>query len=353
MVWKLLTGKTASVVGVDWAGPVVRMVQVDPARLEVLRLAERRLPPGGNSPAQNGDIHQQAASLRQLWRQVGFYGRDLCLSLGPAELFLQNIRLPQDAVDIDAAVCTELVSRLPYPLDEAEIRYIPAGSVRQGDAVRQEVLVFACRRQTIEQHLAVVDEAGFRCRGIDIHPAALLRCYRFQLRRQTDRHQPLALVSVREKGTLVLAGNRDHPYFVKSLEIGSVHFDEAVARLLHLPTEEAAALRRHHGDRRQTSRDSELAAAIAQATLPTLERLASELVLCLRYCSVTFRGQAPQEIILSGAEATPEHAEFLSRRLGLPVRAGNPFLPFRNAPTSGILGRWDIALGLALWMIRK
>ncbi|MCS7238725.1 MAG: pilus assembly protein PilM [Thermoguttaceae bacterium] len=353
MIWHLLTGKRASVVGAEWAAGLLRLVQLDLARLEVIRLAERRLAPGEKVNGEAVDSHQQAAFLRQVWRQAGFRGRDVYLSLGPGELFLQNIRLPQDAANVDAAVCAEVANRIPYPLEEMELRYVPAGTVRQGENIRQEVIVFACQRKAIEHKLAVVDEAGLRCQGIDVHPAALLRCYRFQLRREADRQQPIAFVSVRETGTLVVAGSREQPYFVKSVEVTSGHFDEAVARSLGLSVEEAAALRRHQGDRRQDNRDPELSAAIAQATVAPLERLAAEVALCLRYCSVTFRGQAPREIILSGAEATADHAEVLSRRLGVPVRAGNPFLPFKNAPTAGIPGRWDIALGLALSKVNR
>ncbi len=33
---------------------------------------------------------------------------------------------------------------------------------------------------------------------------------------------------------------------------------------------------------------------------PASKSLLREVIMCLRYCSVTFRGQAPREVILSG-----------------------------------------------------
>ncbi len=350
MVWTSLRRRRFGIIGLDWAGQAVRLVQLDHAGHEVLRVAEHRLTPGSNgSTFQEGHWQDCVRVLRRMWREGGFVGRDVCVGLQPGEIFLQNIRLPQEVPDVDAAVCQEMASRLPLPLEQVEMRYIVVGSIRQGEAQRQEVIVFSCRREVIERKLALVEEAGLRCQGIDVHPAALLRCYRAQLRREADRTHPLALVSIHENGTLLVVATHDQPLFVKALDLAPRHFDEAVSRALGLSLEEAASLRRHHGDRRQEGRDPELVAAIHQALLGPLGRLAAEMTMCLRYCSVTFRNQAAREVILSGVEATPEHAELFAQDLGIPVRCGNPFLPFRHSVKGEVLGRWDIGVGLALW----
>jgi type IV pilus assembly protein PilM len=351
MIWGKTLVKNLGPIGIDVTASAVRMVQVDRRDGRIVAMMEGTWPVSGAEAGDPEAIRRQATLLRQLWRHGGFRGRHVVTALGQGELIVQNVRLPGDVTDPDAAICTEAAGRLPFSLEEAELRYVPVGTVRQGENLRQEVILFACRREVIQSKLAVFELAGLLCGGLDVAPAALLRCYRAQLRRRSDQLESLALVSIQEKGSLLVSMHRGQPIFVKQIDIGSQHFDQAVARCLGLSLEEAAALRRHRGDRRQEGHDPEVEKALAEAVLPCIEKLAGEVIMCLRYCSVTFRGQAPREVILSGAEATAEMAQQLAERLGVRVRPGNPFLPFEGLKSEGQPGRWDIAVGLALWEV--
>jgi type IV pilus assembly protein PilM len=111
---------------------------------------------------------------------------------------------------------------------------------------------------------------------------------------------------------------------------------------------DAAALRRHNADRQASEQDPEIARSLDEAVRPTLDGLAHELSLCLRYYSVTFRGQPLQQMVLGGGEATGLLAESLSQRLELPCELGNPLRPFQQEGLAGRAGQWDIAAGLAL-----
>jgi type IV pilus assembly protein PilM len=111
---------------------------------------------------------------------------------------------------------------------------------------------------------------------------------------------------------------------------------------------DAVALRRHNGDRRGDARDPEIVRGIDESVRPVLEKLAHELSLCLRYYSVTFRGQPLSEIVLSGGEATDTLAAWLSSQLDLPCAMGDPLRPFEKDTVAGRHGQWDVATGLAL-----
>ena len=136
--------------------------------------------------------------------------------------------------------------------------------------------------------------------------------------------------------------------FIKYIDVGGRHFDEAVARHLKLSLGDAAALRRRNADRPATDRDPEIARGVGDAVRPVLERLSQQLALCLRYYSVTFRGQPPERVVLGGGKATETLAEWLSARLELPCEVGNPLRPFGENHAAGPAGQWDIATGLAL-----
>ena len=99
-----------------------------------------------------------------------------------------------------------------------------------------------------------------------------------------------------------------------------------------MPPADAAALRRHNGDRRADQRDPEIARSIAEAIRPVLERLAQEMSLCLRYYSVTFRGQPLAQVVLGGGEASPSLVEWFAARIDLPCELGNPLRTLREGP---------------------
>jgi len=349
MVWGILGRNGHSVIGLHLEDATVRMVQLDGRRRKVVRAIERRLPPRVFADRKEDPPENMAGLLRQAWRQGGFLGREVALALGNGELVVQNIRVPQETPDMDTAVCNEAASRLPFSLEDAEVRYLPAGTIRQGDSLRQEVIVFACRRQVVAKKLGLLEEAGLQCRALEVAPAALFRCYAMQLRRESDRRETIAFLSIQETGSILVIVSRGQPNFIKQIDFCSRQLDEAVARYLGLTAEDAAGLRCHHGDRREEGRDPEVDRAIAEALAAPLDALSHELILCLRYCSVSFRISPPRELILSGAESSPELAQALGERLGMRVRAGDPFLPLENAPVTAHKGAWDIALGLALW----
>lgn len=349
MAWGILGQNGHSVAGLHFEDGTFRIVQLDGRRRKVLRMIERRWPRRVLPGQKEGSSEKLGGLLRQAWRQGGFFGRQVTVALGNSDLFVQNLRLPQDTADIDAAVCNEAGSRLPFPLEEAELRYLPAGTIRQGDSLRQEVIVFACRRQVIAEKLALLEEAGLCCRALEAAPAALFRCYQAQLRRESDRRETIALVSIQQTGTIFLVSDRGQPHFIKHIDFSSGQLDEAVARYLGLSVEDAAGLRHHRGDRREEGRDPEVDRAIAEALEAPLDSLCHELIMCLRYCSVSFRISPPREVILSGVESNPELAQALAQRLNIRVRAGDPFLPLENAPATSHKGAWDIAVGLALW----
>ena len=82
---------------------------------------------------------------------------------GARELFVQNIRVPKLAGEaLQKMVVQEVSSRVPFAAAEAEIRFLEAEDVRQGETVKREIVVLACHRPVLERALAIVEQAGLR-----------------------------------------------------------------------------------------------------------------------------------------------------------------------------------------------
>ncbi len=335
-------------IGIDIGSRSVKLMQFDAARSRVRTTARWELPPE-TAANQDRQDDRLVEAIRHAREGRDFHGRDAVLCLGTGRLFAQNLRVAHAAGDeLTKIVHFEAAGRLPFSSEEAEIRYIEADDVKQGDTIRREVVLLACHRPLLDRLLGVARRAGVRPVAIDAEPAAMLRCYRRQYRRDDDQQRRMMFVNVGASNTLALIARGAGAMFVKYIDIGGRHLDEAVARHLKMSPGDAMALRRRDGDRQPEQRDPEIARGIDEALRPTLDKLAHELSLCLRYYSVTFRGQPLAQIMLGGGEATESLAQWLAARLDLPCDVGNPLRPFEKGEVAGRPGQWDVVAGLAL-----
>jgi hypothetical protein len=94
--------------------------------------------------------------------------------------------------------------------------------------------------------------------------------------------------------------------------------------------------------------------AVLDATRGAMEELAQEVGLCLRYCSVTFRGQRPARVRLCGSEAADAGLRAAMQSvLALPAEVARPLYSVHHdampqSERGGTMSSWTMAMGLAL-----
>lgn len=345
----LFTKKKLSPIGLDLGTRSVKLVQLNQDRTRVVEAARWDLPLDV-LPGDEGYSDRLIEAIGQAREGRRFRGREVVLCLGWRQLSVQNLRVPKPAagVSLEPIVRQEVESRLPFPTAEAELRFLETADVRQGDAVRREVIVMACHRPVLDQTMRIIDAAGLRPVAVEVEPAALLRCYHLQYRRGEDQHQRSIYVHVGHGSTVVIIAQGAEVLFVKYIELGGKHFDEGVARHLQMSLADAWALRRHNGDRRTDQQDPEVARSVVESIRPLVDKLVSEVSLCVRYHSVTFRGRPLTRLVLAGGEATQALVDTLAAKIDIKCELGDPLRSFEHGVLPGRKGQWDVALGLAL-----
>ena len=340
--------KRCGPIGVDIGSRSVKLVQLEHDQSDVHEAARWELPPEeGQLPEARDEA--VVAALVQARQHRNFRGHDAVFCVRGRDLFVQNIRVPQaSGDDLEKIMRIEAASRLPYPADQADIRYIEAADIRQGETVRREVILVACRHAVVERTIALAERAKLNPLAIDVEPAAVLRSFVRQRRRSDDSQSRAMLVHVGAAASLILIARGDEILFIKYLDVCGKKLDQAVASRLEIGEAEAASLRRHNGERRADQIDPEISRSLLESCRPVLEQLAVELSLSMRYYSVTFRDHPLSQIVIGGGEAQPHVVEWLSERLGLTCEMADPLRPFDRAPSGPRSAQWDIASGLAL-----
>ena len=355
---------TTPPVGLDIGAGGVKLLQVR-AEGEHLHIAaaDRQPLPEGADPAAPATA-AVAELVGRMLRQSNFAGRSVAAALPRGVVHVKTLRLPpMPPTELKSAVDLEAAELFPFDPAEAEVRHLPAGEVRQGGEPWQEVIVLAAKRSDIDRHLEALHRAGVAVASLDFEPIALYRAAERFIRRRQDEAAVHVLVEVGQRRTQVVIGRGREVGFVRAVETGGRHFDEAVAHKLGISETEASDLRRRMSagadvadptGRRSAANRDPVRRAVLDATRGVMEGLARELAMCLRYYSVTFRGQRPAKVSLVGGEGGNDWLRsILAATLSIPVESGRPLANvnldrMKQTDRRGALGEWTVALGLAL-----
>ncbi len=322
--------------------------------------------------ADSSDQTALAEGIRSAFAGGGFTGRKCVVSLAREDVYVQSVRLPKMPDDeLRQTVVWEAAQRFGLDRQAMHVDFIRTGATLASGENREEVILVAASHAAIHARVEPVLAAGLRPVAVDTGFAALVRTYSRQFRRDTDLALARAVVEVGASGSTVLILRGDQIAFCKPLTISGAMLNRAVADHLQMSESEAAELRRqrlaavaikstnsdpiHDGE--STAFDHETDRTVFAAVRPILNELVKEITLCLRYYGVTFRGQPPDRLILTGGEGLePKLDELIARTCKLkvmfddaPAAISNLMGQVQTAVRSpGPAGCWAAAMGLSL-----
>jgi type IV pilus assembly protein PilM len=363
----------------------IKMIQlaVNGGHTSVLAADKVRVDPRVNGHTQERRSFVVSA-IKQMLAQGNFKGREVVSCLPNDKLRLTSLRLAEAASDeIPQILRKEASQRFGLNAETDAIDYMLAGDVRQGDEIKNELILFAADSDSVRSHIGLLEEAGLRPVSIDALPCALFRSFERSLQRQEDNERTAVFVDVGSRFTTVVFSRGREINFVKQLSIGGDSFNQEIAAKLGVKLDEAEMLRgklrmeRSQGAERDfpsghslirqdapedTERDNlkeTLDASTRQVMIDAIsavaERLAQEISLCFRYYTVTFRGKRVERAVFSGGEAYETILlNVLRRQLAVEIEVAQPLRGFDMMDLSfdsdrrGLLCEWAVAVGLGL-----
>lgn len=321
---------------IDFGHHTVRMLQMSNLgrKVQVIARASRRI---SLAPVPSAELNRlRAEAVRDMIEEAQFLGRKV-ISVLPWELnAIRNLRVPRvPENELLEIVRYEACERFGFDPANSEIRYLSVGEVRQGTDLRHEVIALGASGPELAAHLQLLEELKLQTVGLDPGPCALFRSFERFLKRDEDRDRVSAIVDLGHSATRVLVARGDHPVFFKAISMGGATLDEEVGQALGVASPEANRLRRLAN--RETDQelprddfnvDDHVDPPVSRDRLrecmePGVEQLAREIGLCLRYCSVTFRGMQTPTVYLVGGGARDELLRsLLVGQITAPVEVG-------------------------------
>jgi len=376
--WKL-NKRGLRPIGLDIGHGSIKMIQllIDDGQMSVHAADEMRIEvdPDSDEQARRSAV---ISAIKRILAKGSFIGKDVVSCLPSGKLKITSVRLAEaDPGAIERSLRKEAAQRFGLDTEEDPMDYLVAGSVRQGDEVKNELILFATDSETIKDHIGMLEEAGLRPVAIDPIPCALFRSFGRSLRRQEDLERTVVFVDVGQRFTTVVFGHGREISLVKQIGIGGERFVQEIATKLGVSVGQAETLR----DALRTSKE---ASSIDDADVPesvmgkeehaidastrdmitdvansVAEDLAREISLCLRYYTVTFRGARVERAVFAGGGAYEDILiNVLKRQLVVEVEIAEPLrgldLSSRRASLNfqsdrrGRLCEWAVAVGLSL-----
>ena len=341
----------AQPIGLDIGHRNIKMVQVAPVGDRIKFLAARRVPLDPDLACDSPERQRAVVlAIKQLLTDGDFRGRSVISLLPIDRIKITSLRLAEaEAAEAEEAIRREAAERFGLNPQRDAIHWLFAGIAQQGDEVKQEYILLAVDNATIGSHIALLEEAGLTPVGIDAPPCAVFRTFERTMRRQEDREKTNIILDVGYRNTIVVFGRAGEICFAKHVPLGTGHFDAEIASALGIGAADAELLRR------KVQKDEPIEAATRRHVIDALntmaEQLASEIALCLRYYTVTFRGKRVERAVIAGGGAYEQVLlDVLRRQLSLEIEVAEPLrgLDLGDGAAARDLGNGSADLALAV-----
>jgi len=358
-------------VGVDIGEHDIRLSQVREHNGELELIGAGLVSMPRLAGEQHAKMSQLTDQLRGALASGGFAGRRCVIALPRQAVQVQSVRMPRmEEHELRQAVQWEAAERFQVDREKVEVDFIRTGGTAQGQDEREEVLIIAAVHEELERWLGLVLDAGLRPIAVETDFTALARVYSRHYRRESDRQNVRAVVQVGCSGSTALVLRGNEIALCKPIDIGGDDLSRSVAEHLQLDLVAAKELRASRISARMAKEqdqrpptdarplDPPTERAVFDAVRPLLGQLVKEVMLCLRYFGVTFRGHTPTCVILTGPHGMePNLDAMMSQMCKLDVTFGDPndglerladdiHRSLNRAP--GPIASWAVATGLSL-----
>ena len=365
-------------IGLDIGHNSIKMIQlsINEGHISVIAADETRFDAGINNDQQTGNDFI-VSSMKRMIANGGFLGRNVVTCLPSDKLKITSLRLAEaDNYSIEQALRREVAHRFGLDPEKDSMDYMVAGSVRQGDEIKNELILFATDSETIKDHIATLEQADLRPVAIDTIPCALFRSFERSLRRQEDRDRTAVFVDVGSRFTTVVFGREGEISFIKQIQIGGQKFTKEIAAKLGISNAEAEmlqealrvdpgllSLKADIGEQAPAESWHNIDMSTRQVMVDAVSAVADDLVkeisLCLRYYTVTFRGKRVERAVFAGGGAYEDILlNILKRKLAVEIELAQPLRGFDlsngrikvnfDSDRRGLFCEWAVAVGLAL-----
>ncbi len=322
----LFKHKKPPMLGVDISSSVVKLLELSRQsgrggnRYRVESYGVEILPPNIIVEGNIVDIEAVGASLRKAIKKSGTKLKNAAIALSGASVITKTITVPASLSEreIEAQIEMEADQYVPYPLEEVNLDYEVLGPNEKTPEM-VDVLLAACRSETVEERVAAVTLGGLDCEVVDVEAYALERVCSELSPGWPNNGEGLtvALIDMGATTTTLNALHNNVTVYTREQTFGGRQLTEEIQRRYGLSFEEAGMAKRKGG--LPDNYEVEVLEPFKEAVVQQVNRAIQFFLGATPYNHVDLI------VLAGGTSSIPGVDDLVQERLGVDTLVANPF----------------------------
>lgn len=313
--------KATQVLGLDISSTTVKLLELSQSgdRYRVESYAVASLPQDAVIEKNVNDVDGVALAIRTVVAQSRTKLKNVAAAVAGSSVITKMIDMPEGLSedDMETQLTLEADQYIPYPLDEVAIDFEVQGASPEEDS-QVEVLLAACRRETIEARVDAIEGSELKPKIMDVEAYAMERAF-FLLQNQLELSDDstVAVVDIGATMTTLSVLSNGQTIYTREQLFGGKQLTDEIMRRYGLPLEEAGLAKKQGG----LPDDYE-----PEVLEPFKEAVVQQVARSLQFFFSSSQYNDVDQIILAGGVASMEGLdELVQEKLGTPTAVANPF----------------------------
>ncbi len=319
---QIVAKKRQPLIGVDISASSIKILELSRSgdHYRVERYAVEPLPQNAVIEHTITEVDQVAQTMQRAVKRSGTKCKNVAVAVAGSHVISKIINMPAGLADRDLQTQIEMEADryIPYPLDEVNLDFQVLGPADSGGE-QVNVLIAACRKEIVDDYLAVTQGAGLTPTVIDIETYAMENAYSL-----IAQHMPgggmektIAVIDVGATTTNINVMRDNRSIYTRDHTFGGRQLTEEIQRRYGLSYEEAGLAKKQGGlpDNYQTD-----------VLRPFMEAMCQEVMRALQFFYSSSPYNSVDQVLLAGGCAQiPGVEELVAARVGVATAIANPF----------------------------
>lgn len=314
--------KKPALIGVDISSSAVKVLELSKSgeHYRVERYAVEPLPQNAVVEHAITEVEQVSQAVERAIKRSGTRCKHAAVAVPAAHVITKTIKMPTNMSEQERQTQIEMEAdhHIPYPLNEVNLDFYVLGS-SESNPEESDVLMVACRKEIVDDYLAVIQGPGLTPEVVDIETYAMENAFSL-----IATHMPgggmektVAILDVGATATNINVVHNNRSVYTRDHAFGGKQLTEEIQRRYGLSYEEAGLAKKQGGlpDNYQ-----------AEVLRPFMEAMCQEITRALQffYSSTPFNS-VDQALLAGGCAQIPGIDELVAARVGIPAMVANPF----------------------------
>lgn len=319
---ELFAKKTPAMLGLDISASSVKVLELSRQgeHYRVERYAVEPMPQNAMVESTITEVEQVSDTVGRAVKKSGSKCKHVAVAVAGSHVISKVIQMPFNLNDNELHQQIELEADryVPYPLDEVNMDFSRLGATDAANE-QQNVLIAACRKEIVDDYLAVAHGAGLQPLVVDVETYAMENAYSLIASQMPGggMEKTVAIFDVGGTASTVNVMHNSRSVYTRSHPFGGRQLTEEIQRRYGLSFDEAGLAKKQGGlpDNYQTD-----------VLRPFMEAMCQEILRALQffYSSSAFNS-VDQVLLAGGCAQIPGIDELVGSRVGVPTAIANPF----------------------------